>query len=259
LNLENAIQEIVNEVIRRLNKRLKTAIVVFTGGALGFEDALEQLKTMKDEGWSFKILLTRSAEHVFLPGTIEKDLGTNEVFYEKELQGLGEFYKDTSLLLIPTLTLNSATKISLGIVDSAVTNLVSHYITTGTPIVAADDACDLKNPIREKYRMHHSPKAYLDLNSHHLNQLRAYGIHLVRAKDIAETSRKVIFQFRETEVEEISVEKSTIYYTDRVLSRIAVLKAKQEKADLVVSKQTIITALAREAASEFGVSIHLER
>ncbi|WP_066055252.1 flavoprotein [Robertmurraya korlensis] len=259
MDLEKAIQDIVKEVIRRLNQRLKTAIVVFTGGALGFEDALEQLKTMKKEGWSFKILLTRSAEHVFLPGTIEKDLGTNEVFYEKELEGLGEFYKDTSLLIIPTLTLNSATKISLGIVDSAVTNLVSHYITTGTPIVAADDACDLKNPIREKYRMHHSPKAYLDMNSHHLEQLRAYGISLVRAKDIAEASRKVTFQFSETEEEENPVEKSSIYYTDRVLSRLAVFEAKQASCDLVVSKQTIITALAREAASEWGVSIHQER
>jgi hypothetical protein len=259
LDLEKVIQDIVKEVIRRINQRLKTAIVVFTGGALGFEDALEQLKTMKKEGWSFKILLTRSAEHVFLPGTIEKDLGTNEVFYEKELEGLGEFYKDTSLLIIPTLTLNSATKISLGIVDSAVTNLVSHYITTGTPIVAADDACDLKNPIREKYRMHHSPKAYLDMNSHHLEQLRAYGISLVRAKDIAEASRKVTFQFSETEEEENPVEKSSIYYTDRVLSRLAVFEAKQASCDLVVSKQTIITALAREAASEWGVSIHQER
>lgn len=259
MDLENAMQDIVNEVIRRLNKRLKIAIVIFTGGALGFEDALEQLKIMKNEGWSFKILLTRSAEHVFLPGTIEKDLGTNEVFYEKELMGLGEFYKDTSLLIIPTLTLNSATKISLGIVDSAVTNLVSHYITTGTPIVAADDACDLKNPIREKYRMHKSPKAYLDMNSHHLDQLRAYGINLVRAKDIAEASRKVTFQFRETKEIEKPAEKSSIYYTDRVLSRIAVFEAKQAKANLVVSKNTIITALARDAANEFGVTIQQER
>jgi hypothetical protein len=43
------------------------------------------------------------------------------------------------------------------------------------------------------------------------------------------------------------------------LSRIAVFEAKQAKAELVVSKNTIITALAREAANEFGVTIQQER
>jgi len=259
LDIENVLNDIVDEVIRRLNNKLKQAIVVFTGGALGFEDALEQLKMMKQEGWSFKILLTRSAEHVFLPGSIEKDLGTNEVFYERELQGLAEFYKDTSLLIIPTLTLNSASKIALGIVDSAVTNLVSHYITTGTPIVAADDACDLKNPIRVNYKMHKSPKAYLDMNSRYLDQLRAYGISLVRAKDIAEASKSVTFQFNEKKEIQQPEKNSVIYYKDRILSRITVFEAKQAHSDLIVSKNTIITPLAREAAIEFGVTIHQEK
>ena len=84
MSADALIDSIVEEVLRRLERRVKKATVVFTGGAGGFPEALEQVKLLLENGWSLKIVLSRSAEYVLTPQHIRKKLGIEEIYLESE-------------------------------------------------------------------------------------------------------------------------------------------------------------------------------
>src|SRR5690606_18042406 len=123
-----------------------------------------------------------SASRVITPDIIKEELRVQTVYVESEIKEIpSSFYGSLSLLIIPTLTLNTAAKISVGIADNLATNLVSYSIMSGIPIIAAKDGCDLDHPIREQLGLNKAPKSYLENVGKHLHTLENYGINLVQA------------------------------------------------------------------------------
>lgn len=262
MNAEAAMNSIVEEVLRRLRSKMKKALVVFTGGAIGFPEALAQLKLLQENGWEFKVLLSNSAEYVLAPQLIKEKLELDKVYLEREVKGLQSFYRGINLMIIPTLTLNSAVKIALGVADTLTTNIVSHVIMEGIPILAAKDACDLHNPTRLRLGMDKTPQAYLDKMDGYLSTLEAYGINLVEAKDLfqaAEQQLLCIFSQQthkgQPKPRQESQKQQPMVFRKKVLSRLDVIEAKRSGTSLHVPCTTIVTPLALDAAKEFGVTI----
>ena len=48
------IQKVVEEVIKRIKNKPKTALVVFSGAAIGFKQAMDSLVKLKNDGWPIK-------------------------------------------------------------------------------------------------------------------------------------------------------------------------------------------------------------
>lgn len=259
MNTEAILNSIVEEVLKRLQQKMKKATVLFTGGAGGFEESLKQLKLLMEDGWEFNILLSNSAEYVLSPPLIEKRLGISTIYLEKDLKGLRPYYDGISALIIPTLTLNTAVKIALGIADTMATNLASHVIMEGTPIIAANDACDLHSPIREKLGLNKAPKAYTDQMDQHLRTLESYGTVLVEAKNLFEAVKQNVFTFSSQQrAKQAPCEKLTVFQK-KVLTRLDIIEAKQHHEALKIAQSTIISPLALETAKEMGVTIIRER
>ncbi|QSB49438.1 flavoprotein [Parageobacillus toebii] len=258
MNMEEIINMIVEEVLKKLQERMKKATVLFTGGALGFKEAIQQLKLLLDDGWDFNILLSNSAEHVLTPHVIKKELGISNLFVEKEVNGIRPFYENINVLIIPTLTLNTAAKISVGIADSMATNLVAHAIMKGIPIVAAKDACDLQTPMRKQLGFHRIPSAYLENMNKHLQTIESYGIKLVNAGDLYQSVKNIAFSFLHEEKERNQPMK-TKNIKKNVLTRMDIIEAKNNGHALIVPKTTIISPLALETAKELGVDIIQDR
>lgn len=256
MNADVFINSIVEEVLNRLESKMKKATVVFTGGAGGFTNALEQVRLLKEDGWELKVLLSNSAEYVLTPQYIKNKLEISELYLERDVKGLRQFYEGIGAFIIPTLTLNTAVKISLGIADSMTTNIASHIIMNGTPFIAARDACDLHDPIRKKIGLDKTPKAYLEKMDEHLHNLESYGIKLVKANDLFHTVKENVLTFsnkpKATQAEE---PMDVQYFQKKVLTRMDIIEAKQNKTNLKVSYSTILSPLALETAKEFGVKI----
>lgn len=256
MSADALIDSIVEEVLRRLERRIKKATVVFTGGAGGFPDALEQVKLLKENGWNLKIVLSRSAEYVLTPQHIKKKLGIEEIYLEREVKGLRQFYEGISVFVIPTLTFNTAAKISLGICDSLTTNLASHIIMSGIPIVAAKDACDLRAPIRKQLGMDKGPEAYYEMADAHLENLKKYGITLVEAKDLYQAVEEQVFAVAGKEKGTVAEKPATVQsFQKKVLTRADIIQAKHNGTNLHISHTTILSPLALETAEELGVKI----
>ncbi len=256
MSADALIDSIVEEVLRRLERRVKKATVVFTGGAGGFPEALEQVKLLLENGWNLKIVLSRSAEYVLTPQHIRKKLGIEEIYLESENKGLRQFYEGISVLVIPTLTFNTAAKISLGICDSLTTNLASHVIMTGIPIVAASDACDLRAPVRKELGMDKAPEAYYEMADAHLENLKRYGITLVEAKKLFQAVEEKVFAVAGKEKGTAADKPATVqFFKKKVLTRADIVQAKHNGTNLQISHTTILSPLALETAEELGVKI----
>ncbi len=246
---QEIVNKIVEEVLRRLEARRKRALVIFTGAALGFQEAIPQLKQLAKEGWTLKVLLSNSAEYVLTPKLIKEQLGISEVLLEKDVKSLHDLYKDVSTYIIPTLTLNTAAKISLGIQDTLVTNLIAHGIMSGLTIVAAKDGCDLSNPVRKEIGLNKNPKAYEDTFIQHLNNIESYGIKLVDAKGLYDSLNHKPLK------DAVTTKVGTYEFNNKVLTRNHIFEARKYGEVFYVPKGTIITSLAMDAAREVGLKL----
>ncbi len=244
---------VVEEVLKRLKSPSKKALVVFTGESIGFNESILQLKRLLDNNWKLTVVLSRSAEIVLTQGLIKDSLGIGEVYLETEEGDINKLYNDVDLLILPTLTLNSAVKIALGISDTLATNIVSSAIMKGIRIVAVKDACDLENPIRLSLGYNRAPLPYIGRMKDYIKIMKEYGIEIVRSQELfdfimgKESTAKKDYGSPST--------KSQLSLDKRVITREDVINASQKNRSIIVGKKAVITALANEAAGETGVKI----
>lgn len=253
---DELLDRIVEEVLERLSQRMKNALIVFTGASIGFKEVMPQLLALMEDGWHFRVVLSNSAEYILTPQLVKKLLGIDNVYLERETKALAPLYKDVSLIIIPTLTFNSAVKIALGVADTLPTNLAAHGLMEGIPVVAVKNACDLRNGTRLKIGADKTPEAYLARMDQCLSSLESYGIELVEAEALY---RRIEDRFgRFSAVSDKEKSKEVCRLNKKVLSRTDVIDAKNADAVLLIPANAIVTTLAADTAKELGVKIARE-
>ncbi|WP_280770780.1 flavoprotein [Salipaludibacillus daqingensis] len=255
MNNDQFIKSIVEEVLLKLEERMKIAVVVFTGGALGFYESITQLKKLQEEGWELRVLLSISAEYALKPEMIKEELHLDNIYLERTNDGLRNIYFGSQMIIVPTLTLNTAVKLSLGVADTPISNLLSYGIISGTPMIACRDACDLQHPLRNDIQLEKVPPAYLNRMAQHLCNLESYGIHLIDSPQIYEEVKKRTFSLKKDVEPPL---KQRVQFRKRILTRGDVIEACDNRSVLVLNQQTIITPLAKETARDFAVEIIID-
>jgi len=245
---EEMIRVIVDRVLSRLEEREQQALVLFTGGALGFNESLDQLVQLQENGWNFKVVLSKGAENMMKEDLIKEKLSLKKVYLESENDGLYSLYQDSSILIIPTLTMNTAAKISLGIADNLATNLASRFIMEGLPIFAAIDACNPEHPYRIARGKAAIPESYSNMFRTYLSRLQDFGMRLVQAKELQQAVVQSSHELPEADSQPKRARK-------KVITRAEVMEAKENGSMLEVFADSIITALAEETAAIEGVKI----
>ncbi|RKQ29249.1 flavoprotein [Oceanobacillus halophilus] len=256
MKTDDVINLIVDRVLAKLQEREHQALVVFTGGAIGFHESMEQLKKLQKNGWKLKVVLSSSAEHIVTKELIQKELSIKTVYVESENKGIQFLSQDSSILLIPTLTMNTAAKVALGISDSLATNIISKFLMEGLPIIAAEDACTPEHPFRLKAGRKMPSSSYINMYDEYLTRLEDFGIKLVGAEHI----QKSVIHYQQTRFYEKQVKSTTnqtVINTDKkqVITRQDVMRARENGGVLTIHSNTIVTPLAIETANSAGVKI----
>lgn len=253
MNFDQMISLIVEEVLKRLKSPPKKALVIFTGGSIGFNDSIQQVKRLLDNGWNLTVALSRSAEIVLTHELIKDSLGIDEIYLESNAGNASNLYNGVDLLILPTLTMNTAVKIALGISDTLTTNIVSNAIMRGMKIVAVKDACDLENPIRLGLGYNKAPISYIKRMREYIQIMQEYGITLVNSHELFDSIMgKESTGQRDYDSSYI---KPQLSLDKRVITREDIIEASQNCQRLIIGKNSVITALANEAAGEIGVKI----
>lgn len=265
LYLDAFIQVIVDEVVRRIINRPRKALVAFTGGSIGFVESIKAVKDLINDGWEVKVLLSKSAEHVLKPDNVKRLLNIDEIYLESEVTNTSSLYQDTDMLILPVLTVNTASKIALCINDSMIPSIVSNAIMEGRTIIAARNACDPYDPTREQLGMHKAPEAYKQKIQEHMSLLEDYGIKLVDVNQLYSSSINVNNKFNlekksvnKEASPKTSQKKSKANFTQKVLSRQDIITFAKDKSDIYVKRGTIVTDLAKDTARSFGIEIRYQ-
>lgn len=254
-NTELILDSIVEEVLRRLQQRRKKATVLFTGGYGGFEEALQQIQLLQADGWDLQILLSNSAEYVLTPQLIKEKLNNSKVYCEREIKELRPFYEEISVFIVPTLTINTMVKVSLGMADNMATNLASHMLMSGIPFIAAKDACDVGHPLRQNLGLNKGQQAYVKKMNDYLELLESYGVVLVAARELFQTVQKNIFTFSPKVIQTSAEKQSKIFFKKKILTREDIALAKDRGMEIEIPRTTILSPLALDTAKELGMKI----
>lgn len=264
------VQIIVDEVIKRIKNRPKTALVLFSGAAIGFKEAIDSLKKLKADGWCFKVFLSEEAKVVLNPGHIKKELGVDIIYDGSSDIPQKELYAEVDCMILASTSMNTAAKIACGICDSPMLTIINHGIMAGTPMALAVDGACPDNEIRAKLGMGKSPKGYRKMLRDNLDTIQSFGVKLSRASNLYKNSIDICSNaYRDDIIEEDKNQQNVTnedYTPDsvrlnqavslekRIISRGDIMVNRLNKK-LLIPKSSIITEFAKEAIAEFGIEV----
>lgn len=274
--LDALIKKVAEEVIRRMKNRPKRALVLFSGAAIGYCQAMECLEKLKADGWEMNVYLSEAASRIFTPENIQEKLGVDRVYTPQSSAQQHNLYKDVDQIILATTTVNTAAKIACGICDNELTTLLNHGMMAGTDIVCAVDGACPDNKERASLGMGKSPESYRQRLKDNLRAMMSYGMRLCAAEDLYDTCtdeekkverkekkttarrdtseterREVIPEEETTPVQEapgsVKLDKHVISSQDIRTNR----KAKQ----IIVPQDALITQSAADVSREFGIGL----
>jgi len=281
IDFENALMSTIvdyisDQVILRYMSAYKKAAVLFTGALIGYTDAVESLKALKEQGWQLTAVLSKAAGEVLTEKRIKDDIDPDAIYVEGAPVNGRQIISDAQFVIIPALTINTAAKTANCINDNLITNMIFSAMAAGKPVVAAIDGCCPDNKVREQigFKVSDAYKAKMRSN---LADLITYGIVLTTAENLFTKVEDVFtegFKFPDMgladepekpvhgpntcgcENEDGSL-SGQAFIDKKVIGRIDISRYSGCKT-IIVRKDAIITGLAKDAANERGIMIVTE-
>ena len=273
--IQNALIEyIVNKVIEKLEQRQKTTLVLFTGASIGFRQSIESLNKLQQNGWQFKVVISKAAEEVLTEDLIKKSLNIENVIKEDDKPDIKELLDQNNLIIIPSLTINTASKIANCISDTLITNIVSKAMMSGKKIIASLNACCIENEERKSIYGDNVSLAYKNKLKNNLETIKSYEIELTTSENLfykvekyskknLNTNNLVINNQSKDNKKTIDLkqpqDKNSLYIKldKKVISRADVYENRGYNY-IFVDKGSLITDLAKEEAKKLNLKIKQE-
>lgn len=186
MDLETLIEVVVEEVRRVLAARSQRLLVVMTGTPCCETLIKAELARLRDSGrFQPTLLFSRTAASHWDRSGLEQALGCAASLDEESHISVPELVWQTDLVLVPWLSLNTASKLAVGLADSKVTAVLLMALLKGLPVVACADEGD---PDGETLKSWARPApALAAMLRDRLTALRSYGMTLVRQGQLAAT------------------------------------------------------------------------
>lgn len=275
--MSTIVEYISDQIVLRYMEACKTATVLFSGALIGYADAVESLKTLKNDGWKLTVVMSKAAGEVITEKRIRNDIDPEAIYVEGAPVNGRKIIDDNQFVIIPALTINTAAKVANCISDNLLTNMISRAMATGKPVIAAIDGCCPDNKVREKlgFKVTDAYKARMRQN---LVDLVTYGIILTTDASLVEKVDKVYkgsFDFAapsskpsvepgkciaETSntMRVESNEATSVRLDKKVIGRVDIAKnARYNK--IIVSSSALVTELAYDEAYSRKITIVKEQ
>ncbi len=261
--MDALIQKIVDEVVKRLKAQEnapKKALVVFSGAAIGYKEAMDSLVKLREDGWELKVFLSDEAMHVFTPSRIQETLKVDAIYNSSSNVPQRELYAEVDQIIIAATTVNTAAKIAHGICDNEMLTLINHGLMAGTPVVCAINGACPDNAMRAKLGMGNSSEGYRALLRNNLKALKSFGIKLVSSDELYDGC----VGNDHIDVSKACTQPATAKQSDpfkdegviskRIISRGDVLAHAGQKV-IKIPTGAIITEYAKEAIKSLGLQV----
>ncbi len=270
------VEYMADEVIRRYVAQCKKALVLYSGALLGFQDALDGLKSLKEQGWKLTIAMSQSAAEIITRERIEEELKPEAIVTEGNPVDYRKLVDENNFVLIPSLSINTTAKVVNCISDNLLTRIISRSMIVGKPIIASIDGCCPDNEQRASMGFHVTEAYKAKLRSN-LETLRSFGVILTTSKNLAHKANKVFYSkysFSNDHKDEVKkapkqtakeivydakpqAEGQTIKLDKNIISKSDIVINQRYKI-ITVKKNALVTALAKDEAYKRGITIMVE-
>ena len=152
---EEQIQGLVARVIQRLAERLGAlgdkgrVVVVFTAASVEFREAIQQVRNLIMDGFRVQLVFSPAAEHL-ISRPVREQLDIFPYVSMVEPATWLSVLKDARAVVVPLLSLNTLSKLSMVIADNTATNIILHALLMGKPVVIARNGADPADKGREE-------------------------------------------------------------------------------------------------------------
>jgi hypothetical protein len=267
---DKLVREIAKLVSRKLLEYQKNAMVVFTGTTIGTDVALEALCDLKEQGFTYHVLLSHSASKVLDVEKIRASLKPEDLWLGCSERTPEDLCSKYETILVPALTINSAARVANCMSDTVATSIILNGLLRRKTVVLSIDGCcpDVQKQINGGVPLPPILEGRLRSN---LELLQGYGAILTKSSDMSSTvqkaireairfmpapakqepSSKLLEKYQEKEQRDITCSSKKVVSARDVL-------ACPGKSVLRIRPGSIVTQLAREVAQERAVMIEVE-
>lgn len=261
---EERIQQVVVEVLKRLLPHIGASgdrgsvIVVFTGATIGYNQAIEQVRTLVKKGYRVQLVFSRGAEVLYAKFLWDQLEGFPHVTPMEESKWLHTL-KESCAVMAPMLSLNTLSKLALLLADNFASNILLHALFAGKPVLLARNGVDPSDKGREIPHFDKCGPLLARAIEERLRIVSGYGCQVT---DVGELSNALISLVEHQG--RISVVSSQINGSRRpgastaassIVTAADVLQAHQAGTQLRIGSPAVVTPLARELAFKHGVSL----
>lgn len=180
------IEEIVNRAVEAVFQRLiasaprRKVLMVFTGAGSGYVAGRDAIRLLVEGGHSLKVILSPAASFLIGEENIRK-AGAPEIIRSDQWVWTPTLVQESDLIFVPTLSMNTAAKLSLGLMDSLANTIILGGLLAGKPVIAIADGAD---PYGDGGKVFGGDTATAPLLrarfAENLSALKTLGIQLVR-------------------------------------------------------------------------------
>lgn len=255
MNIEELIRNLLKEMMPVFNRR---AVIFLSGGSVNAEILLKLLTDFQFNHCD--IVMTESARAIMNEASIA-NLNGHMVHTHQELE---EAITACDLILIPILTRNTLSKVSLGIADNLVTTGIARAIMMKKEIIAVRDSYHPKNAINIVNELSKND-SYNEMLLTYERNLESFGLKIV---DLSEF--KVVVQnklngtIRESNKnensvqQEIKLENINEEVINSSIISVADLKKYGNQKRIPIKTGAIITPLANDYIRTNEISLQFK-
>jgi len=141
------IEEVVAKVVALVQAKMIAAVpprrvlMLFSGASTGYVVGMDTIKMLSQAQHKLTVFMTASAMHVIGEGNVRK-AGAAGIIGPQQWVNTPGLVRETDLVLVPTLSMNTAARLALGLMDSLFSTLVLGALLANKPVVAVCDGAD---------------------------------------------------------------------------------------------------------------------
>ena len=234
--------------------------MVFTGATVGLSNAIHQVRSLILSGFRIQLVFSQAAEQLY------SHIIGNQLAGFPHLVSLNASrwllaLKEARGVVVPLLSVNTLSKLSLLIADNLSTNLILHAMFMGKPVIVAENGTDPAEHGRAELGFHKGPPATRALRER-LQVIADYGCLLT---DIDRLSVNVNATFVEEKESQgagadlfAAPPRPALNHSTKTVTATDVLNAYRLGADLRLPSKVVISPLARDLAMKHGVCLLIE-
>ena len=274
-SLEVAIQKAVRSVVRSyvesVRSRQLNLLVVFTGAKLGCADAVASLSTLKDKGYTFKVLMSEKAASILDVEVIDRELLPKDIWIGEPSTHAEAVARDADTIVVPTLSASSCAHVASIMTDTPAQACITEGLMLGKSVVCAVDGCCPDNPLRAKGGFKFTPAMAQRMRDNR-DTVRDYGAVFCAADHMAEK----ILQVQEESLRDrlglalggltqapaasspcvaLPNDASTVEYRGGKVLDAGYIRSLSNGTQVIVPAGTLVTQLARDVARANGISL----